>query len=71
MLSAKDIIVRTGRAVGGDFMEIEHLPSGVKRHYGPPLGGHEAQKETRSRLLREIEAELVAKGFVQYLDNEP
>jgi hypothetical protein len=70
MLRVNDIIVRIGRAVGGDFMEIEHVPSGVKRHHPAPLGGDEVQKEVRAKFLREIEAELIAKGLTQYIDNE-
>ena len=70
MLRVNDIIVRTGRAVGGDFMEIEHVPTGIKRLHPPPLGGYEVQKEARAKFLREIEAELFAKGLTQYIDNE-
>jgi hypothetical protein len=69
MLRTQDIIVRVGRAVAGDFMEIEHVPTGIKRHHPPPLGGPAVQKEVRARFLREIEAELVAKGLVQYIDD--
>jgi hypothetical protein len=68
MLRTQDIIVRVGRGVGGDFMEIEHVPTGIKRHHHPPLGGPAVQKEARSRFLREIEAELVVKGLTQYVD---
>ena len=70
MLRTNDIIVSVGRAVGGDFMEIEHVPSGIKRQQSPPLGTPEVQKETKARFLREIEAELVAKGLTQYIDDE-
>jgi len=51
-------------------MEIEHVPSGIKRQQSPPLGTPEVQKETKARFLREIEAELVAKGLTQYIDDE-
>lgn len=70
MLRASDMIVRVGRAVGGDFMEIEHVPTGIKRHRTPPLGGTEVQRETKARFLREIETELIAKGLTQYIDYE-
>ena len=63
-------MVRVGRAVGGDFMEIEHVPTGIKRHHPPPLRGPAVQKEARARFLREIEAELVAKGLTQYVDHD-
>jgi len=49
-------------------MEIEHLPTGIKRHQLPPLGDLAVQKETKARFLREIEAELIAKGLTQYID---
>ena len=70
MLRAKDIIVRVGRAVGGDFMEMEHVPTGIRRHRDPPLGGADEQRKAKARFLREIEAELTAKGLTQYIDDE-
>jgi hypothetical protein len=70
MLRVSDIVVRVGRAVGGDFKEIEHVPTGISRHQPPPLGGAEVQRETKQRFLREIEAELIAKGLTQYIDDE-
>jgi hypothetical protein len=51
-------------------MEIEHVPTGIKRHHPPPLGGPAVQKEAKARFLREIEAELVAKGLSQYIDDD-
>jgi len=51
-------------------MEIEHAPSGIKRLQPPPLGAPEVQRETKARFLREIEAELIAKGLTQYVANE-
>jgi hypothetical protein len=70
MLRTGDITVSVGRAVGGDFMEIEHVPTGIKRHHPPPLGGPEVQREVRARFLREIEAEIIAKGLTQYVDDD-
>lgn len=67
MLRMDDILVKTGRAVGGDFMEIEHIPTGIKRYHPPPLAGAGGGKEVRERFLREIEAELIAKGLIQYI----
>ena len=64
------IAVGCESAVGGDFMEIEHAPSGIKRLQPPPLGAPEVQRETKARFLREIEAELIAKGLTQYVANE-
>lgn len=68
MLRMEDILVKTGRAVGGDFMEIEHVPTGIKRYQPPPLAGAGGGNEVRARFLREIEAELIAKGLTQYVD---
>ena len=55
MIPLEDIEIRTGRAVGGDFMEVIHRPTGISRRRGPPLSnpGH-----AREEMLREIEAEL-------------
>jgi hypothetical protein len=68
MLRVNDIVVHVGRAVGGDFIEIEHLPTGIKRHQLPPLGNADTQKRIKARFLAEIEAELIAKGLTQYIE---
>jgi hypothetical protein len=70
MLRTHDIIMRVGRAAGGDFMEIEHVPTGIKRHHPPPLGSAAVQKEAKARFLSEIEAELASKGLTQYIDHD-
>lgn len=70
MLRTGDIMLRIGRAVGGDFMEIEHVPSGIKRHHPPPLGTPEVQREIKARFLREIEAELIATGLTQHVEDD-
>jgi hypothetical protein len=70
MLRVNDIVVHVGRAVGGDFMEVEHVPTGIKRHQLPPLGTVDTQKRIKAGFLAEIEAELIAKGLTQYIDNE-
>ncbi len=51
-------------------MEMEHVPTGIKRHHPPQLGGPEVQRQARARFLREIEDELIAKGLTQYIENE-
>jgi len=68
MLRASDIVVHVGRGIGGNFFEIEHLPTGIKRHQPPPLGSVEVQRETKTRFLGEIEAELIAAGLTQFLE---
>jgi hypothetical protein len=67
MLKAEDLRIDVGRAVGGDFMKITHLPTGISRGKGPPLGSGEAVHEFRRQALQEIEAELREKGLTQYL----
>ena len=71
MLRANDIVVHIGRGIGGDFMEMEHVPTGIKRHHPPPLGGNEIQREVKARFLQEIEAELIAKGLTQHIEAAP
>lgn len=51
-------------------MEVEHVPTGIKRHHPPPLNGAQVQKQARERFLREIEAELIKKGLTQYIDDD-
>jgi hypothetical protein len=67
MLKAEDIGIQTGRATGGDFMKIIHVPTGISRSKGPPLGSGRAVHEFRRQALQEIEAELRGKGLGHYL----
>ncbi len=70
MLKAEEIRIDVGRARAtggdfiGDFMRVIHLPTGISRSKGPPLG---RESEFRRQALREIEAELQEKGMTQYL----
>ena len=66
-LKAEDIRIDVGRAVGGDFMKVTHLPTGIARGKGPPLGSAKAMHEFRRQALREIESEIRRKGMSQYL----
>ena len=59
MLHLHQIQVETGRAVGGDFMRITHLPTGISRTIEPPLGKNAHSK--RLKMLKEIEEELLSK----------
>jgi hypothetical protein len=70
MLKETDIIVHVGRGVGGDFMEMEHVPTGIKRRLDPPLGGIDEQKHHRFEFLQQIEVELTEKGLTQYIDDK-
>jgi hypothetical protein len=67
MLHNQHIRIDTGRAIGGDFMCIIHLPSGISRRAGPPLGTGKEAHETKNRMLREIEEELISKGLTEFI----
>ena len=51
-------------------MEMEHLPTGIKRRFDPPLGGIDDQKHYRFEFLQQIETELREKGLTQYIDDK-
>ncbi len=68
MLKDEEIRIEIGRAVGGDCMKIIHLPTGICRGKGPPIGSGREVHEFRRRALREIERELREKGLVEYLN---
>ena len=67
MIAENDLRIDTGRAEGGTFVRIVHVPTGISRVQMPPLGGGKAQRQTRARLLREIEQELRARGLLEFL----
>jgi hypothetical protein len=64
MLKFEDIEVQVGRAVGGDFMKVVHKPTGIFRGKGPPLS---KPGKAKHEMLREIEAELIERGFTQHV----
>ncbi len=67
MLRLDDIVIHTGRAFhGGDFTEMEHLPTGIKRRHPGPLRNVD-QQELRRVWIAEIEVELVAQGRTEFL----
>lgn len=70
MLKPEDLRIDIGRAVGGDFMNITHLPTGISRGKGPPLGSGEAVRQFKRHALQEIEMELRDKGLTQYLHHD-
>jgi hypothetical protein len=51
--------------IGGTFLRIVHLPTGINRVKGPLLG--ESAYHVRQRFLKEIEEELIAKGLNSHL----
>jgi hypothetical protein len=65
MLRGDEIRIDVGRCDGGTFLRIVHVPTRVSRSKAP-LGG-EPSSEVRSRLLAEIEGELVRRGLSQYI----
>ena len=67
MLRDEDIQIEIGRAVGGSFVRVVHLPTGISRAQMPPLGSGKQQQEVQARLLREIEDELRTKGLTEYI----
>ncbi len=70
MLKEGDIIIHVGRGEGGNFMEMEHLPTGLKRRLDPPLGDIDEQKRVRCEFLHQIETELIEKGLTQYIEDK-
>ena len=65
MLRQEDLQFAVGRCVGGSFIQITHVPTGVSRMKGP-LGG-ESSHSIEKRFLDEIEQELVARGLTQFI----
>lgn len=61
MLRQEDIRIDVGRCVGGTFLRVTHIPSGVTRHKAPLCC--ESSREVAERFLREIERELVDRGL--------
>lgn len=68
-LDENDLEVRIGRCIGGSFIHLLHIPSGVSRYKGP-LGKVNKQKLIES-WKKEIEEELKAKELGQYLLPKP
>jgi hypothetical protein len=70
MLKEHDIVVERGRGgYGGDFLRLEHVPTGKSRKHPGPLGNTD-QRALLMSWLSEIEAELQAEGLTQYIDAE-
>ncbi len=65
MLREEELQCEIGRYVGGSFIRVLHIPTGISRVKGP-FGG-ESARSIEERFLREIEEELVAKGLTQYI----
>jgi hypothetical protein len=65
MLREEDIHIKEGRCVGGTFLEVVHLPSGISRSNGPI--GAVSQHQLVSAWKHEIETELIERGLSQYI----
>ncbi len=67
MLREEDLEVRVGRTSdGSDFLELIHVPTGLSRYHPGPMKGVN-QFELQQRWLKEIEAEIAARGLTQYI----
>ena len=67
MLHDRQIEITLGKAVGGDFIRITHMPTGISRGYGPPLATGKKMYEIKKKMMKEIEEELEAKGLSEYI----
>ena len=65
MLRDEDIQMDIGRCVGGSFLRLTHIPTGVSRYKGPLAGAN--QHELVQGWLREIETELIERGLTQHI----
>ena len=65
MFRQEEIEQDVGRCVGGTFLRVTHIPTGISRTKGP-LGGEKVWA-VRSRFLREIEQELVERELFQHV----
>ena len=67
MLREDEIRIDTGLAShGGDFIRIEHLPTGIERWDPGPLANVDRHQLVQ-KWLAEIEAELKEKGLTEFI----
>ena len=64
MLKPQDIEITVFHGPDGDSMKILHKPTGIFRATKPPMS---SPGKLREQAIREIEAELVERGFTQHL----
>jgi hypothetical protein len=65
MLREEDIRIHVGRCVGGTFLQLVHVPTGIFRTKGPL--GAASQHQLVSAWTHEIETELIERGLTQYI----
>ena len=65
MLREEDLQFDIGRCVGGSYLRVLHIPTGISRSKGPFEG--ESSRSIQERFLWEIEQEQVEKGLTQYV----
>ena len=65
MLREEDIRTDVGRCVGGSFLRVIHIPTGISRCKRPLRGAN--QRELVYGWLREIEAELLERGLTEHI----
>lgn len=65
MLREEDIHIKVGRCVGGTFLEVVHVPTGISRSRGPV--GAVSQHQLVSAWTHEIETALIERGLSQYI----
>ena len=64
MLKPQDIEITVYHGPKGDSMKVLHKPTGIFRGTKPPMN---SPGKLREQAIREIEAELVERGFTQHL----
>jgi hypothetical protein len=65
MLREDDIRIDLGRCVGGSFLRVTHIPTGLTRSIAPVHGLR--PHELIRKWLDEIEADLAQRGLGQYI----
>lgn len=65
MLRDDELRIDVGRCIGGSFIRVTHVPTGLTRRKGPLDG--EPSHSIKKRFLKEIEQELITKGLTQYI----
>ena len=65
MIYPEQLKIDVGRAVGGDFIRVTHLPTNISKTQLPPL--NDKCEYFKAKLITEIENELINKGLTEYI----